>query len=86
VIAAILRAKDAFTPADLARVLKEVFKSSEKHGADFVFLPGWEGLPGEHAPEGTNGPGDFKSIFDPANNPNINRFDGFGTSRKTGQR
>jgi hypothetical protein len=64
-------------------VLKEanIFQSSETRGSDFVFLPGWAGIGGEAQPLGTTGPGDFKEAV----LPQVNKFDGFGTSR-SGQR
>jgi hypothetical protein len=84
----VLRALDAFFPPDMIRILQgeKVFSTSEKYGSDFVCLSGLDGLPGEVMPDGINGPGDFKSVFDPAFNKSINRFDGYGTSRGTGQR
>jgi hypothetical protein len=67
------------------RFCRIIFKRSEADGANFVYLPGWNPLEGETTPLGSNGPGDFASVFDFQSSEHTNHFDGFGTD-KHGQR
>lgn len=80
-----LRQEDAYTPHDLNRVLADLFARSEEVGSELIMLPGWDGL--EDTDTIANGPGDFKSVFDPdAPGSHLRKFSGFGTSRGSGRR